>query len=113
MAHIEFCTNAEWLIGGLCSDLDVEHWQEEVNREYIDVAVRYAEDRGIECNRATGQRILFHGWNGAHFDERIGCFGIFGTISNAERKVLESADFLGYEAAEKLAERLMPDYLDD
>ena len=105
MTQIEFCMNDEWLASGICDEAgDVDHfWLSNVSGEYVEVAVRLAEADGLEVERAQGQRIMFHPWNGAHFSFRAGVFGAFGELSDDDKKVLESADAAGQKAAEVVA----------
>jgi hypothetical protein len=104
---IEYCTNSEWLAAGICDQFDVDHaWLDEVANAYTNEAVRAAESRGVTVEAASGQRIMFHGWNGAQFDQRIGIFGVFGDVDAATKSSLEEADELGYKEAVDLASEL-------
>ena len=49
---------------------------------------------------------MFHGWNGAQFDQRVGIFGVFGNVDAATKSSLEEADELGYAEAVDLASEL-------
>lgn len=99
---IEFCNNSEW-IAQLISTEFPECFQNEVTTEYATTAVRFAERAGLTIESARGQRGTCHGWNGAAFASRIGIFGVWGELSNDEQSILESADRIGREAANKLA----------
>ena len=102
MTTIEYCTNDEWLASAICDEAgdDNHTWRSEAATEYVDTAIRVAEDEGLTVERASGQRILFHGWNGAHFTWRAGIFGVFGELTDEEKRILESADAAGRKAAE-------------
>ena len=105
MNAIEFCTNDEWIInncGGFETDGTPLH-DRDVTREYIDAAIRAAESNPIlsDCRieRATGQRILYHGWNGAGFRTRCGVFGSFAKLPKSIESALDDADQAGRDAA--------------
>ena len=100
---IEYCTNSEWVADGICEEFDVENWADDVAVAYTNEAVRAAESRGVTVESASGQRIMYHGWNGAHFDQRVGIFGVFGDIDEETKKALEDSDEAGHNAAIELA----------
>ena len=107
---IEICTNAEFLAADICDshNLDRASYMADVANVYIDAALYYlrrSELFGL-AERASGQRVTFHGWNGARFDNRIGAFGVFGELNQAHQELLEKADELGSEAAEDYAAKV-------
>lgn len=95
MDAIEYCTNVEWMQEfGPC-----RNWADDDVPEYFRAARRVLETdpRAIDLHMtaAQGQRILLHGWNGAHFTHRVGGFGTFCDLTSAQLEVLDAADDAG------------------
>jgi len=101
---LEMCTCSEWIAADIASAYDVEAWQDEIAVAYCDGAANYLMRHGVPYDRAKGGRLLYHGWNGAHFRERIGIFGVFGDLTADERRIIEDADQIGRKDAEDFAE---------
>ena len=106
---IELCTNDEWLASSIVDDYGLDHsaWLNEVAIIYYVTAVDRVRDSdlfdGCKVQAARGERRLYHGWNGAHFDVRCGIFGVWGQLSDEQLAALEAADAAGYAAAVALA----------
>lgn len=104
---IELCMNSEFLASTICDDHDLDHgcWRDEIAQVYCETAARHLTDSGLDYQQARWQRITYHGWNGAHFDEKFGVFGVFGQLTDAEREIVEAAAQAGHDAAETYAEQ--------
>lgn len=98
-ATLELCINTEWLannwLGGECP----EGWDDEITTVAVTAACRALHDRGLDYDLAQGQRALYHGWNGAHFDDLIGCFGVWGKLTEGEESLVWEAVEAGRAAA--------------
>jgi hypothetical protein len=108
---IEYCINDEWLASGICDDAGIDHcYMGEVAGIYIETAVQYAEDAGLEVVRAQGQRIMYHSWNGAHFVDRFGIFGSWFVLTAEERQILTNGNLAGLNAATKYVAKIVKTY---
>ena len=71
---IELCSNNEWLAGnGPLVDLGIgSNWQDEAGDEWFSEVAKKIRDEfpDITVEAASGQRILYHGWNGMNLFER-------------------------------------------
>jgi hypothetical protein len=93
--EIEFCTNNEWLVVFGPYEAAEDSDASEPSREATDLFDRQRRAveslAGIELVTARGQRMLCHGWNGAHFAWRHAGFGSFETLPAELKACLEAA----------------------
>lgn len=101
MATFEVCSNTEWLRGVLDIDAIEDGYEDDAANCYASELHRLLCDAGFQTERAKGQRILFHGWNGANtFKHLLGPIGTFDDLTTEEK---DSA-WAAIEAAKKSAE---------
>lgn len=93
MPMLEVCSNAEWLReNGFDSSGIDEAWHNEAASHFYYTLRRLLEDAGFNTERARGQRITYHGWNGANlFKHKIGPVGTFDTLNDEQQGAISSA----------------------
>lgn len=84
---LEICRNTEWLREN--AGLDLSRIEESMQNDAADALGSELHDRlnaaGYETCNAKGQRILFHGWNGANtFAHKMGPVGTFCKLTDAQ-----------------------------
>lgn len=94
--ELEICNNEEWLrvYGGYTykdKNDEGEEGDEEFNAsafdEYVENVKSMFDEEYTDFVAAKGQRIMCHGWNGAHFTYRNGGIGTFDVLTeSAEAK---------------------------
>jgi hypothetical protein len=87
---LELCTNTEWLQNHWLDLSGVsESNHEDAANEAYRVLDRALEDAGYETIRAQGQRVMFHGWNGANtFRWKYGPVGTFEALTIEQRDAI-------------------------
>lgn len=89
MAEIEICTCAETL-GFDCDATGLT--EKEAASHFCDLMVRaVGDDLGHQVEWAQGQRMLHHGWRGAHFTKRGTGWGTFDDLTPEEEKAIDDA----------------------
>jgi len=85
---LELCTSTEWLRenAGLCLD-DIEDGLENTAAEELHARLYGGlEAAGYNVENAKGQRILYHGWNGANtFTHLMGPVGTFCKLTKKQQ----------------------------
>lgn len=97
--EFEICTNEEWLMvyGGYIfkekndegdegeNEFDTKKFDEDVEN----VKAKFDENY-VDFENAKGQRIMCHGWNGAHFTHRNGGVATFDVLTESKEKEFDS-----------------------
>lgn len=88
---LEVCCNLEWIRDNAGLNLDeIEEcdW-DEAAEELQSLLHDKLTLAGFETERANGQRILFHGWNGCNtFKHKLGPVGTFETLTATQQEVI-------------------------
>lgn len=85
---IEVCSNNEWVVNHLLSELGLENTNKnEAANEWFDDTCRQIDDLfGDDITAASnGQRAMYHGWNGANmFTRKESGIGTFSEFTDEE-----------------------------
>lgn len=90
---VEVCSDVEWVRENEIwhregideSDLD------DAARTYNEAVYKALTDKGWDVWWAKGQRMFFHGWNGAHFTTQCGCVGSWAKLTEEQIAVIDEA----------------------
>jgi hypothetical protein len=87
---LEICSNSEWLSQCLDADSIRDGYEDEAGNYFAAELHRRLMAAGYETESARGQRMLYHGWNGANtFAHKIGPVATFDTLEPAEESEIE------------------------
>lgn len=102
---IEVCSNEEWLENNAGLDLDIipeGDWEDAANFLGNQIHLEL-EIMGFETISARGQRILYHGWNGANiFRHKMGPVGTFDRLSEKQISKIYKALELALDKTHKI-----------
>ena len=89
----EVCSNSEWIEQNLeCPENPDSAEINVVVHEEIEKFTKLCQEAGLGIPQFTspkGQRILYHGWNGAGFAYKNGIFGGFNDFTPEQKKILD------------------------
>ena len=90
---VEVCSDVEWV-----RENEIWHREGIDESDLDDAANTYKEfvyqtltDKGWDVSWAKGQRMFFHGWNGAHFPTKRGCVGSWANLTEEQIAVIDEA----------------------
>lgn len=84
---LEVCSNTEWLREN--AGLDLSRIEESLQNDAAEALRSELHERlnaaGYETRSAKGQRVLYHGWNGANtFTRKMGPVGTFDALTDSQ-----------------------------
>lgn len=85
--ELEVCSNVEWLRNNCLGVIDND--ADDAARELGFRVFAMLVGAGYSVENAKGQRVLFHGWNGAHFTWRCGPVGTFEDLTAKQKDEIE------------------------
>lgn len=100
---LEVCSNVEWLRenAGLNLDRLADGMENDAAREFGSEICSRLENFGYKTCSAKGQRITFHGWNGANtFAHKLGPVGTFDDLTTEQESEIFAAIAEAQDAVE-------------
>ena len=91
---LEICSNTEWLRehGRLNINLIPDGMEDEAADDFGGNLHRCLTGRGFKTESARGQRMLYHGWNGANlFKHSFGAVATFDELTAEQEAEIEQA----------------------
>lgn len=91
---LEICSNTEWLreMAGLSLDRIADGLENDAAEEFGREIDRRLSALGYGCISPRGQRVLYHGWNGANtFAHKLGAVGTFSPLSAEQQEEIFAA----------------------
>ena len=91
MATLEICSNTEYLAQCLDADAIRDGYENEAGDYFGGELHRRLMAAGYDTESAKGQRILYHGWNGANtFTHKLGPVATFDELTAEEIDQIEA-----------------------